>query len=255
MSMPWNYFNALPKILTNNNLLLMRSRVIRRTPYFLTSLFLLAGLVSNAGAALLSLNDPQFGQDSITRDTATGLDWLDVTESQGLSFQTVQNQTAAGGTFAGFRHATRSEIFTLWNNAGIPDTSGAVTQSNFQPIRDLQQLLGRTTIGTPGTTFEDVWLTQGLFNDTQSFTGVSNADLGTTGPNNPIVSERNTGFASITTGVSPTSGASPFGNWLVRADSQDDDGDDDVTVPEPSTLLLLLTAALAGFGVNRGAKE
>ncbi len=42
-------------------------------------------LVASEGAlraSIVSVNDTVFGTDSITRDTATGLDWLDLTKEE-----------------------------------------------------------------------------------------------------------------------------------------------------------------------------
>ena len=39
-------------------------------------------------------------------DTATGLDWLDVTTTAGMSFNQVSSQLGSGGQFAGWRYAT-----------------------------------------------------------------------------------------------------------------------------------------------------
>ena len=43
---------------------------------------------------------------TITRDTDAGLDWLDVTESRGLSYNDVTAQLGAGGTYDGWRYDT-----------------------------------------------------------------------------------------------------------------------------------------------------
>ena len=80
-----------------------------------TILFLSAG----ASAVLIQLNDANFASSTdgfnITRDTATGLEWLDVAVSAGRTFDDLigidgTNEFAAGGDFAGFRYATRLEI-------------------------------------------------------------------------------------------------------------------------------------------------
>ncbi len=53
-----------------------------------------------------------------TRDTETGLDWLDVTETRGLSYYEVEAQLAQGGAFQGWRFATVQELDQLITNFG-----------------------------------------------------------------------------------------------------------------------------------------
>ena len=68
-------------------------------------------------ATILSV-DSSFGADTITRDTEAGLDWLDVTESRGLSYAQVIVQMGAGGVYEGWRYATASELDQLIVNFG-----------------------------------------------------------------------------------------------------------------------------------------
>lgn len=54
-----------------------------------------------------------------TRDTSTGLDWLDVTETRALSYDYVSSELGAGGQFEGWRYATYSEFNQLLLNLGF----------------------------------------------------------------------------------------------------------------------------------------
>jgi hypothetical protein len=54
-----------------------------------------------------------------TEDTGTGLYWLDVTETQGNTYNEVTAQFGAGGRYEGWRYAERSDIETLLPNFGI----------------------------------------------------------------------------------------------------------------------------------------
>lgn len=78
-------------------------------------------LASTANAALLSV-DSSFGPNTITRDTPSGLDWLDLTQSTNRSYDDVTTQFGKGGDYVGFRHATVAEVIELWNHAGIPNS-------------------------------------------------------------------------------------------------------------------------------------
>ncbi|MDX1410273.1 MAG: hypothetical protein R3330_19115, partial [Saprospiraceae bacterium] len=89
-------------------------------------------------AALSAQNDPVFGNNSITTDSETGLDWLDLGLSTGKTVAYVSSQFGTGGAYDGFRHATRAEVLTLFHNAGIPDIdTGATTANNYLPVSRL----------------------------------------------------------------------------------------------------------------------
>ena len=62
----------------------------------------------------------------ITRDTATGLDWLDVTETRGLSYNNVVSEMGVDGAYEGWRYATEGELATVIINFGY-------TPLNYNP--------------------------------------------------------------------------------------------------------------------------
>jgi hypothetical protein len=98
-----------------------------------------------AQALLISLDDPVHGPGTITLDTETGLEWLDLSLSQNRSFRDIVDQLETGGEFAGFRHATSHELLDLLNHASIPDVDilGG-TIANTSPTTTLLNLLGPT---------------------------------------------------------------------------------------------------------------
>jgi hypothetical protein len=55
---------------------------------------------------------------SITHDDNTGLDWLDLSETYGMSFDEVTTQLGIGGTLEGYRYATLLEIEGFLTEAG-----------------------------------------------------------------------------------------------------------------------------------------
>jgi len=87
----------------------MRPRVL--------ALLLLTCLAQPAAAALLGLDLFDAGDQLATRDTESGLDWLDVTATQGMSFDAV-SAGAGGWTPLGWRHATTAEVCGLLDHAG-----------------------------------------------------------------------------------------------------------------------------------------
>lgn len=98
-----------------------------------------------ARGTLLSVNG-SFGNGTITRDTNTGLDWLDWTVTTNISFNSMVPKLLAGGTFAGWRYATEAEVATLYfTSAGI-NTNDAIADCAAD-ILALQALLGQTNSG------------------------------------------------------------------------------------------------------------
>lgn len=107
-----------------------------------------------AQAALMSFNDTNYGVSAdgfnITRDTSTGLDWLDVDVSVGISFTDVSAQFGAGQLFEGFRYATKLElsgetaggqVASLYKSSDLSVLSfGSI--GTFGRVRDLLALVG-----------------------------------------------------------------------------------------------------------------
>lgn len=80
-----------------------------------------------SSAAIVSVDWNSVGDNLITRDTASGLDWLDLTETNDMSYNTVFAEIGDGGQFDGWRYATNSEVVILWSNFGIDLSSNSVT--------------------------------------------------------------------------------------------------------------------------------
>lgn len=110
------------------------------------ALLLIAAALAIGGqvkAAILEADHPTFGVGSLTRDTSSGLDWLDLTLSTNRSYADVASQFGAGGDFEGFRHATLGEVLGLWDAAGITADTGP-SAALFAPVDALQGLVGVT---------------------------------------------------------------------------------------------------------------
>jgi MSHA biogenesis protein MshQ len=88
--------------------------------FLLINLALLGFSISSASAALTSADWKSVGDDLLTIDDS-GLQWLDLSETVGLSYNAVAAQLVAGGEFEGFRYATVAEVEGLWNSAGGDD--------------------------------------------------------------------------------------------------------------------------------------
>lgn len=81
---------------------------------------------------------------TFTTDTKTGLDWLDLTETRGQSYDEVENQMGAGQRYDGWRHASRDEVRNFWQDAGGvgPFLGAAMGSTNW--VQQLQRLWGVT---------------------------------------------------------------------------------------------------------------
>ncbi len=88
-------------------------------------LLLALGLALTTGAAnasLLSADWLRSGDSLLTRDTATKLDWLDLTETYNQTVAQVLPLTGAGQRYQGFRPAGAGEVNTLMIDARLPIT-------------------------------------------------------------------------------------------------------------------------------------
>jgi hypothetical protein len=181
---------------------------------------------ARADAVLVSLDDTVFGPDTITLDTASGLEWLDLDLTIGISYNAITAQFSLGGDFAGFRHATFDEVTEFWTHANIPiiATDGYKLE-NYSAVRSLQDLVtcdpfseGCETNGlvaaTPNPPSGMISWVRFLIRIDDDMTAIAN---------------------TFGTAVFDLDSASSLrGHWIVRP----------TTVPEPSTLLLF-AAALA----------
>ena len=101
--------------------------------------------ISQGWAELTELDWRVDGDKAITHDTRTGLDWLDLTESVGRSFNDVSNNLNRGGDFECFRHATFDEVYGLLTSVGWPViASNLFDPAAYQPLSKLQSLVGIT---------------------------------------------------------------------------------------------------------------
>ncbi len=89
------------------------------------------GSASPASAVLID-------NSGFTTDTDTGLDWLDLTTTQGDSVN------IALANNPGWSLASENEVATLFNNAGIPTLDNSARSTDFADADNLIQLLGCT---------------------------------------------------------------------------------------------------------------
>jgi hypothetical protein len=104
---------------------------------------LLCAAVLPARAALIELDLDAAGDRALTRNTAQGLDYLDVDRTLGLSYQ--QIVSGEGGWQArGFRHATVGEALALMTSMGFSDFQANARGDQFLPGLEYGRLFGCT---------------------------------------------------------------------------------------------------------------
>ncbi len=205
-----------------------------------------------AVASFIPIDDPEFGFGALTRDTATGLEWLDLPLSVDRSFDEVADEFGPGGEFEGLRHASRDEVKAVFGNAGLPNGDGLSGPSAdlVAPIESFQGFFGVTRDTVQGSPPTGTEATIGLMPYTDECCAQI-AGLGLTtdfwfdeSEPPPGVVYETRGGVDLRTGSSSlveTGFSSPdFGHWLVRESS--------AQIPEPTSGLLygLGLAVVAG---------
>ena len=112
---------------------------VRSTRGFVSS-SISAVLICLCGLSHAAIIDHQV----FTTDSTTGLDWLDLTETRGQSYDEIVSQMGTGQRYEGWRHASRDEVTTFWQDAGGtgPFSGAALGTTNW--VGDLQRLWGVT---------------------------------------------------------------------------------------------------------------
>lgn len=184
---------------------MIKFRILKIFIAFILSL----GFTAPLDAELISFDDPVFGDNSITLDTDTGLEWLDLTKSTNRSFNDVSNELGVGGNFAGFRYATIDEINTFWANAGIPNIE-SFTEANLEPVASLMSLIGCTNTCSSDIVVSSIGLSGSFASISSIYMPAINQLLANTPP---------VGGAILISNISPiTSPGYPhIGSWLVRS--------------------------------------
>ena len=120
-------------------------------------------------AAVISVDWQSVNDGLITRDTSSGLDWLDLTLTNEASYRDTLTQLQAGEQFYGWRYATNAEVIALWSNFGV-DLSSAATGIAYgfdSTVDNASYMLGNTlceyncnlfpfgTLGLTGDAYDD----------------------------------------------------------------------------------------------------
>ena len=180
----------------------------------------LAAVVAVTAITFTSAHAALINQGSTTRDTDTNLEWLDLTETAGLSYNDVIGGSG-GHIAAGFRYATTAEVGVLFTNAGIGNIVGNNFPADLEEAEALVGLLGPTTTNSSRGLSEFV-AGEALFTDPITAVSLSIVSF----------SPGSTGFADASgSGIDLDVRNAETGSFLVRAASTS-------SVPEPGTLAL-----------------
>jgi len=174
---------------------------------------------SSASAALIALDLFTAGDGLVTRDTETGLDWLDLTATLNLSYNDVEADTG-GWLSLGFRHATGSQVCGLFGTYAVAPAPCPGVLPVAGPVTTLQGFVGITDTGPRTITSE------GAFDDGDVSIGVGQATLLRFGAG----ASQSQVLVDV---LYATTADGTLGHWLVRP------------VPEPSTGLLVAAGLLA----------
>ncbi len=223
-------------------------QLIRSASLALASLTALATVPANAQVQSVDLSAP--GDGLLTRDTVNNREWLDLTQTRGLSINAARAATRPGGAYAGFRIARLNELVDFYAQAVGPV---AVESNGNTPIFDFtddERVAQRNFVNLIGVTFSMDFSTSfdpiGIRNDAigllRTSAGTGDPRLVAGGlffyfenPGNPSYSWFNDGFTS-----SRDYGDSNTGVFLVRNIGG---------VPEPTTWAMMI----GGFGLIGGA--
>jgi hypothetical protein len=183
-----------------------------------------------ANANFIEVGTP-FGPQTALEDVSTGLVWLDLSITNGQSFDSVLANTTAGGSYAGWQFASPEQLTTLFEDytggnifyeySGAPDSDSTLAL-------DFMNALGGPlfTVNDPATGFSRMSST-GFLNIPF---GLGTAQYGYIAVDSfygPSIDPSLNGSAVESVGIES------IGSWLVES----------VETPEPSSLLLGLGAA------------
>jgi len=188
-----------------------------------------AALLSmSADAALVQRDLTTPGDHYLTFDTVTGLEWLDLTLTNGVSYNSVAAGFGEFTTAYGFAFATQAQTVVLFANAGLSPISGSTSDAS-------KLTAGGTLVALVGCAANCATSPSSRgFADLNNFSSTSATTPAVTVTPGVNVSWDADG-AGVLGKALPIAGA---GVWLVRA----------APVPEPSAFWLLAIGILGLVG-------
>jgi len=210
----------------------------------LVAALLLAAPLANAESILLSKDLAARNDGLLTLDTATGLEWLDVPTTVGLSVQDVLNDTG-GWISAGFHLASYNELSTLFLDGGMHGNV-AGDGRGFLLSMSGEDAAGASTATLLGPTSPSINRLN-VFGNIATEPCRSGTECDNKGPEITfyirLIATESLSWISVSDdSVDVDFHNSDTGNWLVRDSAQ--------SVPEPGTMALFAFGA-AAFAFTR----
>ena len=97
----------------------------------------------SANAALISADWKMAGDNLITQDTDSGLEWLNLLTTSGRSYGDISTKFGVNEEFEGWRYASQTEVQELTRNWGIP-TRNTIVGGDPYDIPGFANFLGDT---------------------------------------------------------------------------------------------------------------
>ena len=179
----------------------------------------------------------------VTRDTVSGLEWLDLSQTSGRSFGEVVTQFASGGHYGGYRHATSGEAQGVFLQLGlpvVPYTSYLSPGGLVAALANFDRLLGLNVAGL-GSAYgfsaqvgDAIAGYAGYHAAYYGFPSSLNTDL----PPGEIAGafgDRLVSTREVTVGYATSFKSATTGHFLVRQVA---------AIPEPQTVALMLAGLL-----------
>ncbi len=228
------------------------------TPHLLATVAFgtIALMTQSAQAALLAGDLTTAGDALITKDSRTGLEWLDLTVTKGASYDAVAAGLGGYTTQNGFRFATSAEVSALRESAlegkvasvvSTPTVNELLTAEYFA-AQEINLLLGVTfRISGPGFEFNG---SNGYVAPASATGTVTSLTIGsefTSVSNSPVGSRRGK-YQGFSFTNSTTVGSNITGSFLVRNSRPIQ------STPEAS-MLIGSAIALAGLFKSRSASS
>ena len=188
-----------------------------------------------------------YGADAsnVTRDTDTGIEWLDWDASSGVSYADVLANSGSGQTYEGWTHATLGQVEEFFTNLGLPVDgwpSYSTVMDGGTSANYAQSFLGVTELSGGGTSPRVYAMTLDMtpaYDPGKRYAAVITENRNSIGPaGTQGVSSDTGGFSYFDEQV----GDAIYGHALIRMSQSQ--------VPEPSPFALA-ALGLVGAGVQR----
>lgn len=139
-------------------------------------------LSTGVNAAIISADWQNPGDNLVTRDTDSGLEWLDLTATANRNYNDISAKFGAGDEFESWRYASTTEVAGLWDAFGGDSNfyNGLSTENNGvfasfasylgdlkcnDPAQSCATGTGRSQILTGEAAGSSIWKVSGIYDD------------------------------------------------------------------------------------------